>query len=163
MPASNVWGGTREGQSVVQPLAMVLAGPLLNWAVGLWIWRALPAVSPQTPQRWWLLWLLLAYKLLVAAGYPVFCGLAGFGDWAVAASALLPTRLRRRSGSPARRRAGLHVFTAFSRLGRIMQRLHRDNHLWPPSAASRGFFAVARFLLIMVAWEFIHSKMLGWL
>jgi Mg2+ and Co2+ transporter CorA len=36
-------------------------------------------------------------------------------------------------------------------------------HLWPPSAASWGFFAVATFLLIMVAWGFIHSKMLGWL
>ena len=36
-------------------------------------------------------------------------------------------------------------------------------HLWPPGAASWGFFAVATFLLIMVAWGFIHSKMLGWL
>jgi magnesium transporter len=75
----------------------------------------------------------------------------------------------------------VHVFTAFSRLGRIMQRLTaitviilvpnfvagvygmNFNHLWPPSAASWGFFAVATFLLIMVAWGFIHSKMLGWL
>jgi hypothetical protein len=72
------------------PLAMVLAGPLLNWAVGLCLWRALPAVSREPPQRWWLLWLLLAYNLLVAAGYLVFCGLAGFGDWAVAMSPLLP-------------------------------------------------------------------------
>lgn len=77
-------------QCEVQPLAMVLAGPLLNWAVGLCLWRALPAVSREPPQRWWLLWLLLAYNLLVAAGYLVFCGLAGFGDWAVAMSPLLP-------------------------------------------------------------------------
>ena len=75
-------------QCEVQPLAMVLAGPLLNWAVGLLLWRALPAVSAEPAQRWWLLWLLFAYNLFVAAGYLVFCGLAGFGDWAVAAAAL---------------------------------------------------------------------------
>ena len=75
-------------QCEVQPLAMVLAGPLLNWAVGLFLWRALPAVSAEPAQRWWLLWLLFAYNLFVAAGYLVFCGLAGFGDWAVAAAAL---------------------------------------------------------------------------
>lgn len=75
-------------QCEVQPLAMVLAGPLLNCAVGLFLWRALPTVSPEAAQRWWLVWLLSAYNLLIAAGYLVFCGLAGFGDWAVAAAAL---------------------------------------------------------------------------
>jgi hypothetical protein len=73
-------------QCEVQPLAMVLAGPLLNWAVGLFLWRALPIVSAEAPRLWWLLWLLFAYNLLIAAGYLVFCGLAGFGDWAVAAA-----------------------------------------------------------------------------
>ncbi len=75
-------------QCEVQPLAMVLAGPLLNWVVGLCLWRALPVVSAEAPRRWWLLWLLFAYNLLIAAGYVVFCGLAGFGDWAVVAAPL---------------------------------------------------------------------------
>ncbi len=75
----------------------------------------------------------------------------------------------------------VHVFSAFNRLGLIMQRLTAITviimvpnfvasiygmnfiHLWPPTAASWGFFAVVTFLLIMVAWGFIHSKMLGWL
>ena len=75
----------------------------------------------------------------------------------------------------------VHVFSAFNRLGLIMQRLTAITviimvptfvasiygmnfiHLWPPSAAAWGFFAVVAFLLIMVAWGFIHSKMLGWL
>jgi len=75
-------------QCEIQPLAMVLAGPLLNWTVGLFLWRALPRVSAEAARLWWLLWLLFAYNLLIAAGYLVFCGLAGFGDWAVAAAPL---------------------------------------------------------------------------
>jgi Mg2+ and Co2+ transporter CorA len=36
-------------------------------------------------------------------------------------------------------------------------------HLMPASDSSWGFFAVAAFLMVMVAWGFIHSKILGWL
>jgi magnesium transporter len=75
----------------------------------------------------------------------------------------------------------VHVFSAFNRLGRIMQRLTAITviimvpnfvasiygmnflHLYPPSGATWGFLAVVAFLMIMVIWGFIHSKMLGWL
>ena len=33
----------------------------------------------------------------------------------------------------------------------------------PPSESAWGFFAVAAFLMVMVVWGFIHSKILGWL
>jgi magnesium transporter len=75
----------------------------------------------------------------------------------------------------------VHVFSAFNRLGLIMQRLTAITviimvpnfvasiygmnfvHLYPPSGATWGFLAVAAFLGVMVIWGFIHSKMLGWL
>jgi len=75
----------------------------------------------------------------------------------------------------------VHVFSAFNRLGLIMQRLTAITviimvpnfvasiygmnfiHLFPPSGATWGFLAVVAFLMIMVIWGFIHSKMLGWL
>ncbi|HTK41228.1 MAG TPA: magnesium transporter CorA family protein [Gemmatimonadales bacterium] len=75
----------------------------------------------------------------------------------------------------------VHVFSAFNRLGRIMQRLTAITliimvpnfvasiygmnfiHLLPPSDSTYGFIAVGAFLMVMVAWGFIHSRMLGWL
>lgn len=75
----------------------------------------------------------------------------------------------------------VHVFSAFNRLGHIMQRLTaitviimvpnfvasiygmNFTHLLPPSEATYGFFAVVAFLGVMVVWGFIHSRMLGWL
>ena len=36
-------------------------------------------------------------------------------------------------------------------------------HLLPPSDSTYGFIAVGAFLMVMVAWGFIHSRMLGWL
>jgi len=36
-------------------------------------------------------------------------------------------------------------------------------HLLPPSDSTYGFLAVGAFLMVMVAWGFIHSRMLGWL
>jgi len=67
------------------------------------------------------------------------------------------------------------------RLGRIMRRLTAITviimvpnfvasiygmnfaHLMPASESSWGFVAVVAFLMVMVAWGFIHSKILGWL
>ena len=75
----------------------------------------------------------------------------------------------------------VHVFSAFNRLGRIMQRLTaitviimvpnfvasiygmNFTHLTPQTDSPWGFLAVVTFLMIMVAWGFIHSRMLGWL
>jgi magnesium transporter len=75
----------------------------------------------------------------------------------------------------------VHVFSAFNRLGLIMQRLTAITviimvpnfvasiygmnflHLVPRSDSAWGFFAVAAFLMVMVAWGFIHSRLLGWL
>ena len=75
----------------------------------------------------------------------------------------------------------VHIFSAFNRLGLIMQRLTAITviimvpnfvasiygmnfiHLFPPSESTFGFLAVVAFLLVMVVWGFIHSKMLGWL
>jgi magnesium transporter len=73
------------------------------------------------------------------------------------------------------------VFYAFNRLGNVMKRLTaitviimvpnfvasiygmNFNHLVPGSEWQYGFLAVVAFLGIMVAWGFIHSRMLGWL
>ena len=75
----------------------------------------------------------------------------------------------------------VHVFSAFNRLGRIMQRLTAITviimvpnfvasiygmnfiHLFPPSESTYGFLVVVAFLTIMVAWGFIHSRILGWM
>ena len=75
----------------------------------------------------------------------------------------------------------VHIFSAFNRLGRTMQRLTAITviimvpnlvasiygmnfiHLLPPGESTYGFLAVAAFLLVMVAWGFIHSRILGWL
>ena len=75
----------------------------------------------------------------------------------------------------------VHVFFAFNRLGKVMQRLTaitviimvpnlvasiygmNFTHLVPASGSWYGFVAVVAFLGIMVAWGFIHSRMLGWL
>jgi magnesium transporter len=75
----------------------------------------------------------------------------------------------------------VQVFYAFSRLGHIMQRLTaitviimvpnfvasiygmNFTHLFPGSDTPWGWLAVVAFLGIMVAWGFVHSKLLGWL
>lgn len=75
----------------------------------------------------------------------------------------------------------VHVFYAFNRLGLVMKRLTAVTviimvpnfvasmygmnfaHLMPPSEWQYGFFAVAAFLMVMVAWGFFHSRRLGWL
>lgn len=75
----------------------------------------------------------------------------------------------------------VHVFSAFNRLGVIMKRLTAITviimvpnfvasiygmnfaHLLPPSESAFGFLVVVAFLMVMVAWGFIHSRMLGWL
>ena len=75
----------------------------------------------------------------------------------------------------------VHVFTAFNRLGLIMKRLTAITviimvpnfvasiygmnfaHIFPASESTYGFAAVVAFLLVMVAWGFIHSRMLRWL
>jgi Mg2+ and Co2+ transporter CorA len=69
----------------------------------------------------------------------------------------------------------------FNRLGLIMRRLTaitviitvpnfvagiygmNFGHMMPPGEAPWAFFPVAAFLLVMVAWGFIHSRMPGWL
>lgn len=75
----------------------------------------------------------------------------------------------------------VHVFHAFNRLGMIMQQLTaitviilvpnfvasiygmNFTHLFPPANWEYGFVAVIAFLLCMVAWGFIHSRLLRWL
>jgi len=75
----------------------------------------------------------------------------------------------------------VHVFHAFNRLGTIMQRLTaitviilvpnfvasvygmNFTHLFPPSDWRYGFVAVVAFLGCMVAWGFVHSRLLRWL
>jgi magnesium transporter len=75
----------------------------------------------------------------------------------------------------------VHVFHAFNNLGRIMQRLTAITviilvpnfvasiygmnfaHILPPSEWQYGFVAVVAFLLVMLAWGFIHSRLLGWI
>lgn len=75
----------------------------------------------------------------------------------------------------------VQIFYTFNRLGRIMQRLTavtviimvpnfvasiygmNFTHLVPASESAYGFLAVVAFLGCMVAWGFIHSRILGWL
>lgn len=75
----------------------------------------------------------------------------------------------------------VQVFYSFNRLGKIMKRLTAVTvvilvpnfvasvygmnfaHLLPPSEWQYGFVVVAAFLGVMVAWGFIHSRLLGWL
>lgn len=75
----------------------------------------------------------------------------------------------------------VNVFTAFNRLGIVMRRLTAITviimvpnlvasiygmnfaHIVPASETPWGFLTVVAFLLLMVGWGFIHSKMLGWL
>ena len=75
----------------------------------------------------------------------------------------------------------VQVFYSFNRLGHIMKRLTavtviimvpnfvasiygmNFDHFFPPSAWEYGFVVVAAFLLCMVAWGFIHSRLMRWL
>ena len=75
----------------------------------------------------------------------------------------------------------VHVFSAFNRLGLIMKRLTavtviimvpnfvasiygmNFGHIVPASESPYGFFLVVSFLMVMLAWGFLHSRMLGWL
>jgi magnesium transporter len=75
----------------------------------------------------------------------------------------------------------VHVFSAFNRLGLIMKRLTAVTviimvpnfvagiygmnfaHIFPPSEWAFGFYLVVGFLLLMLAWGFVHSRILGWL
>lgn len=75
----------------------------------------------------------------------------------------------------------VQVFYSFNRLGKIMKRLTAVTvvilvpnfvasvygmnfaHIVPPSEWQYGFVVVAAFLGVMVAWGFIHSRLLGWL
>jgi len=75
----------------------------------------------------------------------------------------------------------VHIFSAFNRLGLIMKRLTavtviimipnlvasiygmNFDHMFPSQTWQYGFVAVVAFLGIMVAWGFIHSKLLNWL
>lgn len=75
----------------------------------------------------------------------------------------------------------VHVFYAFNRLGLIMKRLTavtviimvpnfvagiygmNFTHLFPPGDSPFGWFLVVAFLMVMVVWGFIHSRILGWL
>src|SRR6185295_11844876 len=75
----------------------------------------------------------------------------------------------------------VHVFHAFNRLGKIMQRLTavtviilvpnfvasiygmNFTYLFPPADWRYGFLVVVAFLACMVAWGFIHSRLLRWL
>jgi magnesium transporter len=74
-----------------------------------------------------------------------------------------------------------HVFYAFNRLGKIMQRLTaitliilvpnfvasiygmNFDRMYPPREWDYGFLAVIILLLVMVGWGFIHSRLLRWL
>ncbi len=73
------------------------------------------------------------------------------------------------------------VFYAFNRLGKIMKRLTaitliilvpnfvasiygmNFERIYPPREWDYGFVVVVLFLLVMVAWGFIHSRLLRWL
>jgi magnesium transporter len=75
----------------------------------------------------------------------------------------------------------VHVFSAFNRLGGIMKRLTAITvvimvpnfvasiygmnfaNMLPPSESAYAFPAVVAFLMVMVAWGFVHSRLLGWL
>jgi magnesium transporter len=75
----------------------------------------------------------------------------------------------------------VHVFSAFNRLGLIMKRLTAVTviimvpnfvagiygmnfaNIFPPSEWPFGFYLVVAFLLLMVGWGFLHSRILGWL
>lgn len=75
----------------------------------------------------------------------------------------------------------VQVFYSFTRLGNIMKRLTavtviimvpnfvasiygmNFEHLFPPAGWKYGFLVVVAFLACMVAWGFIHSRLLRWL
>ncbi len=75
----------------------------------------------------------------------------------------------------------VQTFYAFNRLGNVMKRLTAVTiiimvptfvasvygmnfaHLFPPSEWKYGFVIVVAFLGCMIAWGFIHSRLLRWL
>jgi magnesium transporter len=75
----------------------------------------------------------------------------------------------------------VQVFYSFNRLGLVMKRLTavtviimvpnfvasiygmNFTHLVPGADTPWGFLVVSAFLMVMVGWGFLHSKMLGWL
>jgi magnesium transporter len=75
----------------------------------------------------------------------------------------------------------VHVFSAFNRLGLIMKRLTAVTviimvpnfvasiygmnfaNIFPASDSPVAFFVVVAMLIVMVAWGFVHSRIMGWL
>lgn len=75
----------------------------------------------------------------------------------------------------------VHVFSAFNRLGLIMKRLTAVTviimvpnfvasvygmnfaRIYPPSESPFSFMLIVGLLAVMVAWGFLHSRIMGWL
>src|SRR5262249_11664826 len=51
--------------------------------------------SPSRPRCFWWLWLMMGANLFLFAGYLLFCGLLGFGDWAALAQGTAPAAIWR--------------------------------------------------------------------
>ncbi len=62
----------------------VIAGSasIANLVAGIVLWLVLRRVKGSRPRLLWFLWLLMLMSLLYGAGYWMFSGAAGVGDWA---------------------------------------------------------------------------------
>jgi hypothetical protein len=79
-----------------EPLAITAAGPVVQFAGGLLAWlalRTLPARGFAALRS--VLWLYMAFDLLISSGYIAFSGVADFGDSAVLIAGLSPHYLWR--------------------------------------------------------------------
>jgi hypothetical protein len=78
----------------VQTLPLVMAGPLCNFALAAVCAVAL-RLRPRSETLSYFLWLCCAFNGLVACGYVMVGGAAGFGDWDVIMGAVQPAWLWR--------------------------------------------------------------------
>lgn len=71
------------------------AGGLANVCVGLLSFLSLRIARPRSPRLHYFLVLAVAFNLFFASAYPVYSGIALFGDWAAVISGLTPAWLWR--------------------------------------------------------------------
>ncbi len=93
--AANITVTTAELQCSVPGRAIAAGGPLSNLVVGAILLAVLRA-SPPANVRWrFFLWFAQGYNLFMAAGYFLFSGISGIGDWAVVFAGVEPAWLVR--------------------------------------------------------------------
>jgi hypothetical protein len=74
--------GDTEGLSPIADRLIAAGGTIANLVAAALALPLLRKSRERSPATWLFLWLFVTVNVLVAAGYPLFSGVGGIGDWA---------------------------------------------------------------------------------